>query len=115
MISILVTPRVSALAGCDRLVSEPLVIEKTKGDRVVDRLSNARHGPAESGAARLSFPGVGGGDGRFPRFTPLKEEGEEPEKKGAKEAPKKGPKYEFLSYAVSDSDSDLESTSRSGP
>ncbi|GKE55964.1 hypothetical protein Tco_1495149 [Tanacetum coccineum] len=28
MISILVTPRVSALAGCDRLVSEPLVIEK---------------------------------------------------------------------------------------
>ncbi|GJV73103.1 hypothetical protein Tco_1493098 [Tanacetum coccineum] len=28
MISILVTPRVSALAGYDRLVSEPLVIEK---------------------------------------------------------------------------------------
>ncbi|GJY82028.1 hypothetical protein Tco_0494779 [Tanacetum coccineum] len=28
MISILVTPRASALAGCDRLVSEPLVIEK---------------------------------------------------------------------------------------
>ncbi|GKB84116.1 hypothetical protein Tco_0956388, partial [Tanacetum coccineum] len=27
MISILVTPRVSALTGCDRLVSEPLVIE----------------------------------------------------------------------------------------
>ncbi|GKB79413.1 hypothetical protein Tco_0946308 [Tanacetum coccineum] len=25
-----VTPRVSALAGCDRLVSEPLVIEKNK-------------------------------------------------------------------------------------
>ncbi|GJZ17682.1 hypothetical protein Tco_0553805 [Tanacetum coccineum] len=57
-----VTPRVSALPGCDRLVSEPLVIEKskrgancegasygTKGDRVVDRSSNARsrHGPAE--------------------------------------------------------------------
>ncbi|GJU64618.1 ribonuclease H-like domain-containing protein [Tanacetum coccineum] len=50
-----VTPRVSALTGCDRLVSEPLVIEKskrganwegapygTKGDRVGDRLSNAR-------------------------------------------------------------------------
>ncbi|GJR83966.1 hypothetical protein Tco_0154751 [Tanacetum coccineum] len=29
MISILVTPRVSALAGCDRLVSEPLVIENS--------------------------------------------------------------------------------------
>ncbi|GJW09723.1 hypothetical protein Tco_1575550 [Tanacetum coccineum] len=28
MISFLVTPCVSALAGCDRLVSEPLVIEK---------------------------------------------------------------------------------------
>ncbi|GKB20986.1 hypothetical protein Tco_0854909 [Tanacetum coccineum] len=28
MISILVTPRVSALVGCDRLVSEPLVIKK---------------------------------------------------------------------------------------
>ncbi|GJU60418.1 hypothetical protein Tco_1238184 [Tanacetum coccineum] len=27
MIFILITPRVSALAGCDRLVSEPLVIE----------------------------------------------------------------------------------------
>ncbi|GJU73429.1 putative reverse transcriptase domain-containing protein [Tanacetum coccineum] len=41
-----VTPHVFALAGCDRLVSEPRVIEK-----VVDRLSNARsrHGPAESG------------------------------------------------------------------
>ncbi|GJZ21906.1 putative reverse transcriptase domain-containing protein [Tanacetum coccineum] len=29
MISFLVTPRVSALAGCDRLVSEPLVIENS--------------------------------------------------------------------------------------
>ncbi|GJY71302.1 putative reverse transcriptase domain-containing protein [Tanacetum coccineum] len=28
MISILVTPRISALAGCDKLASEPLVIEK---------------------------------------------------------------------------------------
>ncbi|GJW40230.1 putative reverse transcriptase domain-containing protein [Tanacetum coccineum] len=62
MISILVTPRVSALAGCDRL-----------------------------------------------------EEEEEPEKKGSKEALEKGPNYEFLSYAVSDSDSDLDSTARSGP
>ncbi|GKE73533.1 hypothetical protein Tco_1535574, partial [Tanacetum coccineum] len=82
-----VTPCVSALAGCDRLVSDPLVIENyvplsvrsfvgepfsqldlsaieiqkrsqlrrssygTKGDRVVDRLSNARsrHGPTKSG------------------------------------------------------------------
>ncbi|GJZ59006.1 putative reverse transcriptase domain-containing protein, partial [Tanacetum coccineum] len=31
MISVLVTPRVSALAGCNRLVSEPLVIEKYPG------------------------------------------------------------------------------------
>ncbi|GJZ87844.1 putative reverse transcriptase domain-containing protein [Tanacetum coccineum] len=53
--------------------------------------------------------------GKFPRYTPSKEEEEEPEKKGSKEAPEKGPNYEFLSYAVSDSDSDLESTARSRP
>ncbi|GJR02847.1 putative reverse transcriptase domain-containing protein [Tanacetum coccineum] len=37
MISILVTPRVSALAGCDRLVSEPMVIEKIslEGDEIL--------------------------------------------------------------------------------
>ncbi|GKA52483.1 hypothetical protein Tco_0745798 [Tanacetum coccineum] len=34
MISILVTPRVSALAGCDRLVSEPLVIENVRCSNV---------------------------------------------------------------------------------
>ncbi|GJR73799.1 hypothetical protein Tco_0086164 [Tanacetum coccineum] len=51
--------------------------------------------------------------GKFPGYTPSKEEEEEPEKKGSKEAPEKGPNYEFLSYAVSDSDSDLESTARS--
>ncbi|GJY07686.1 reverse transcriptase domain-containing protein [Tanacetum coccineum] len=51
---------------------------------------------------------------KFPGYTPSKEE-EEPKKKGSKEAPGKGPNYEFLSYAVSDSDSDLESTARSGP
>ncbi|GKA75857.1 hypothetical protein Tco_0782235 [Tanacetum coccineum] len=53
--------------------------------------------------------------GKFPRYTPSKEEEEEPEKKGSKEAPEKGSNYEFLSYAVSDSDSDLESTARSRP
>ncbi|GJW12322.1 hypothetical protein Tco_1578149 [Tanacetum coccineum] len=53
--------------------------------------------------------------GKFPGCTPSKEEEEEPEKKGSKEAPEKGPNYELLSYAVSDSDSDLESTARSGP
>ncbi|GJY10991.1 hypothetical protein Tco_0379176 [Tanacetum coccineum] len=47
--------------------------------------------------------------GKFPGYTPSKEEGEEPEKKGLKEAPEKGPNYEFLSYRVLDSDSDLES------
>ncbi|GKC15538.1 hypothetical protein Tco_1012320 [Tanacetum coccineum] len=52
---------------------------------------------------------------KFPGYTPSKEEEEEPKKKGSKEAPEKGPNYEFLSYAVSDSDSDLESTARSGP
>ncbi|GJT95315.1 putative reverse transcriptase domain-containing protein [Tanacetum coccineum] len=53
---------------------------------------------------------------KFLRYTPSKEEEEEePKKKGSKEAPRKGPNYEFLSYAVSDSDSDLESTTRSGP
>nr|GEW22649.1 integrase, catalytic region, zinc finger, CCHC-type, peptidase aspartic, catalytic [Tanacetum cinerariifolium] len=45
--------------------------------------------------------------GKFPAYTPSKEE-EEPEKKGRKEAPGKGPNYEFLSYPVSDNDSDLE-------
>ncbi|GJV17112.1 hypothetical protein Tco_1362435 [Tanacetum coccineum] len=53
--------------------------------------------------------------GKFLGYTPSKEEEEEPEKKGSKEAPEKGPNYEFLSYAVSDSDSNLESTARSGP
>ncbi|GJW24017.1 hypothetical protein Tco_0037828 [Tanacetum coccineum] len=48
--------------------------------------------------------------GKFPGYTPSKEKEEEPEKKGPKEAPRKGTNYEFLSYAVSDSDSDLEST-----
>ncbi|GKC05901.1 putative reverse transcriptase domain-containing protein [Tanacetum coccineum] len=67
MISILVTPRISALAGCDRSVSEPLVIEK---------------------------------------YPPSNEEEEEPNK---------GPNYELLSYTVSNSDSDLESTARNGP
>ncbi|GJX98481.1 hypothetical protein Tco_0355500 [Tanacetum coccineum] len=51
----------------------------------------------------------------FPRYTPSKEEDEEPEKKGLKEAPKKGPNYELLSYTVSDNDSDLETMARSGP
>ncbi|GJT55085.1 hypothetical protein Tco_0990139 [Tanacetum coccineum] len=53
--------------------------------------------------------------GKFPGYTTSKEEAEEPGKKGAKEAPRKGPNYEFLSYAVSDSDLDLESTARSRP
>ncbi|GJZ03462.1 hypothetical protein Tco_0536737 [Tanacetum coccineum] len=44
---------------------------------------------------------------KFPGYTPSKEEEKEPKKKGSKEAPEKGPNYEFLSYAVSDSDSDL--------
>nr|GEZ20182.1 hypothetical protein [Tanacetum cinerariifolium] len=51
---------------------------------------------------------------KFPGYTPSREEEEEPEKKGPKEALGKGPNYKFLSYAVSDSDSDLD-TSRSGP
>ncbi|GJU93817.1 putative reverse transcriptase domain-containing protein [Tanacetum coccineum] len=53
--------------------------------------------------------------GKFPGYTTSKEEEEEPEKKGLKETPEKGPNYELLSYTVSDSDSDLESTARSGP
>ncbi|GKC93551.1 hypothetical protein Tco_1158993 [Tanacetum coccineum] len=53
--------------------------------------------------------------GKFPGYTPSKEEEEEPEKKGSKEAPENGPNYDFLSYVVSDSDSNLESTARSGP
>ncbi|GKG56391.1 hypothetical protein Tco_0579715, partial [Tanacetum coccineum] len=53
--------------------------------------------------------------GKFPGYTPSKEEEDEPKKKGSKEAPGKGPNYKFLSYVVSDSDSDLESTARSRP
>ncbi|GKA47924.1 hypothetical protein Tco_0740882 [Tanacetum coccineum] len=56
---------------------------------------------------------------KFPRkflgYTPSMEEEKEPKKKGSKEAPEKGLNYDFLSYAVSNSDSDLESTARSGP
>ncbi|GJY87617.1 putative reverse transcriptase domain-containing protein [Tanacetum coccineum] len=52
---------------------------------------------------------------KFPGYTPSNEEAEKPKKKGSKEAPEKGPNYEFLSYAVFDSDSDLKSTTRSGP
>ncbi|GKD64789.1 reverse transcriptase domain-containing protein, partial [Tanacetum coccineum] len=44
--------------------------------------------------------------GKFPRYPLSNEEEEEPNK---------GPNYELLSYLVSDSDSDLESTARSGP
>ncbi|GKB23861.1 putative reverse transcriptase domain-containing protein, partial [Tanacetum coccineum] len=44
--------------------------------------------------------------GKFPRY-PLSDEEEE-------EEPNKGPNYELLSYTVSGSDSDLESTARSG-
>ncbi|GKC18334.1 putative reverse transcriptase domain-containing protein [Tanacetum coccineum] len=53
--------------------------------------------------------------GKFPGYKPSKEKEEDPEKKGSKEAPEKGPNYEFLSYAVSDSDSDLESIAMSRP
>ncbi|GJW45379.1 hypothetical protein Tco_0074178 [Tanacetum coccineum] len=52
--------------------------------------------------------------GKFPGYTPSKEEEEESEKKGSKEAPEKGPNYELLSYVVFDSNSDLESTTKSG-
>ncbi|GJR58237.1 hypothetical protein Tco_1500399 [Tanacetum coccineum] len=44
--------------------------------------------------------------GKFLGYTPSK---------GLKEAPEKGPNYEILSYAVTDSDSDLKSTTRSRP
>nr|GEV41280.1 putative reverse transcriptase domain-containing protein [Tanacetum cinerariifolium] len=56
---------------------------------------------------------------KFPRkfhgYTSSKELEEDPEKKEPKEIPGKGPNYKFLSYTVSDSDLDLESTARSGP
>ncbi|GKC19686.1 hypothetical protein Tco_1021836 [Tanacetum coccineum] len=44
--------------------------------------------------------------GKFPRYPLTNEEEEEPNK---------GPNYELLSYSISDSDLDLESTARSGP
>ncbi|GKE23501.1 hypothetical protein Tco_1435013, partial [Tanacetum coccineum] len=53
--------------------------------------------------------------GKFPGYTPTKKKEEEPKKNGSNEPPEKGPNYEFLSYVVSDSDSDLESIARSGP
>ncbi|GJV73101.1 putative reverse transcriptase domain-containing protein [Tanacetum coccineum] len=54
--------------------------------------------------------------GKFPVYTSSKEEEEEElEKKRSKEASEKEPNYKFLSYAISDSNSDLESTARSGP
>ncbi|GJZ68246.1 hypothetical protein Tco_0631486 [Tanacetum coccineum] len=137
MISILVTPHVSALAGCDRLVSEPLVIE-----RFILRLNKFSHvspwdissslGNCHATGLRLNDPKTGiwlkrinrkiripidlypcrveekltmkevDGEtimkletkmiakdgtvskflGKFPGYTPSKEEEEEPEKKG---------------------------------
>ncbi|GKB89173.1 putative reverse transcriptase domain-containing protein [Tanacetum coccineum] len=131
MITILVTPYVSALAGCDRLgftdpktgiwlkrinpkiripidlypcrVEEKMTMKEVDGETIMklEMKMTTKAGTVNK------FPG------KFPGYTPSKEEEEEPEKKGSKEAPEKGPNYEFLSYAVSDSDSDLESTARS--
>ncbi|GKA87916.1 hypothetical protein Tco_0809680, partial [Tanacetum coccineum] len=76
MISILVSPRVSALAGCDRLVSEPL-----RNDHEVGKKMIAKDGTVSK------FPG------KFPGYMPSKEEEEEPKKKGSNEAPEKGLNY----------------------
>ncbi|GJS07853.1 hypothetical protein Tco_0364649 [Tanacetum coccineum] len=105
MISILVTPRVPTLAGCDRLVSELMVIEKVKewltiklvkGEDVlnIETIVTAKDGTI------TKFPG------KFPKYKPTKEE---------KEIFKLKAIYENVIYDISDSDSDLESTARSGP
>ncbi|GJY07690.1 putative reverse transcriptase domain-containing protein [Tanacetum coccineum] len=48
-----VTPRVSALAGCDRLVSEPLVIEKFLEERGLDLLDNNERRRNHSGKGMI--------------------------------------------------------------
>ncbi|GKE46157.1 hypothetical protein Tco_1477415 [Tanacetum coccineum] len=99
-----VTPRVSALAGCYRLVSEPLVIEKVeerltiklvKGEGVLNIETIVT---TKDGTITKFF-------GKFPEYKPTKEEEENFKLKAI---------CENVIYDISDSDSDLESTARSG-
>ncbi|GJW47379.1 hypothetical protein Tco_0079025 [Tanacetum coccineum] len=149
MISILVTPRVSALVGCDKLVSEPgyrevvmsppshkkfcLGVARATGRRSftdpktglwVRRISRKIRIPIDlypcqvkeklivkevKGETIIKYETkISANDGtvtklpkKISRYPPSNEEEEEPNK---------GPNYELLSYTVSDSDSDLEST-----
>ncbi|GKF29508.1 hypothetical protein Tco_0095850 [Tanacetum coccineum] len=86
-------------------VKEKLTMQEVDGETIMKLETKM----IEKDGTVSKFPG------KFPGYMSSKEEEEEPEKKESKEAPEKGPNYELLSYAVSDSDSDLESTARRGP
>ncbi|GJX06175.1 putative reverse transcriptase domain-containing protein [Tanacetum coccineum] len=77
-------------------VKENLIVKEVKGETIIKYETKIT---ANDGTV-TKLPG------KFPRYLPSNEEEEEPNK---------GPNYELLSYTVSDSDSDLESTARSGP
>nr|GEV10381.1 reverse transcriptase domain-containing protein [Tanacetum cinerariifolium] len=112
-----VMPRVFALAGCDRLVSEPMVIEKKcimkKEMRMISK-----------DGMISKFPGYISSKEEEEEYEEEKDE-EEEEEEGKKESEKKGSKeaLEMRSnskssgYAASDNEveSDLESTTRSEP
>ncbi|GJS41124.1 hypothetical protein Tco_0566167 [Tanacetum coccineum] len=112
-----VTPRVSALAGCDRLVSKPMVIEKKSEGKWIMKKEKRM----------ISKDGI---ISEFHGYTPSKEEEEEEDeeeeeeekkeesvKKGSKEASEMGSNSESSGYAASDNEveSDLKSTTMSEP
>nr|GEV40135.1 reverse transcriptase domain-containing protein [Tanacetum cinerariifolium] len=107
-----VTPRVSALAGCDRLVSEFMVIGKKwimkKEMRMVSKDGTISEFPGYTSSME---------EKEEEEEEEEEEEKEESEKKGSKEASEIGSKSKSSGYAASDNEveSDIESTTRSEP
>ncbi|GJS29882.1 putative reverse transcriptase domain-containing protein [Tanacetum coccineum] len=77
-------------------VEEKLIVKEVKGEKVMKYETKI----TTNDGTVTKLPR------KFPRYPPSNEEEEEPNK---------GPNYELLSYTVSDSDSDLESTARNRP
>ncbi|GJZ23683.1 hypothetical protein Tco_0561142 [Tanacetum coccineum] len=98
MIPFLVAPRVSVLAGCDRLVSEPLVIEKEDDHK--EPVMEWKTKVTTKDDIVIKFPG------KFHGYKLATEE-EVEENEGLKEV------WEQMEYVISDSDLDLESTASS--
>ncbi|GJS38114.1 putative reverse transcriptase domain-containing protein [Tanacetum coccineum] len=79
-----------------RRIEEKLIVREVKGEKIMKYEIKIT---ANDGTVTKLL-------GKFPRYPPSNEEEEEPNK---------GPNNELLSYTVSNSNSDLESTARSGP